>query len=362
MPAAAAALDASVSDHRRDWRDAALVGLAGLLLILLADALVRDQLVPRGDELIYELISQTPFGTHTFPFAYRIGVPALVHVSPFGSTFSFSALAWLTSAACGSFAFVLMRRFGVSRWLAAALALCLVLCPPLLVVSLRQGRGVDPESVLVMLAGTLAIVDRRPAVLALIVLAGALVRESSLFLIPFAYAIWAQRPLDADAAGRALAAGVPGALAYGALRLGLPTVGRGQVIGYDSLLGGRVDVVRETLREPWSALRRLISAFGPLWLAAPFALRDLPFARRGLVLVALCVVAMTFAQDWGRIVLLAAPVIYVAAAHVLDRRQALAIAAVVAFAAMDVGYAIYMQSSGVESGLINGPLPSYPVR
>jgi hypothetical protein len=362
VAAAAGALEAGVPERARDWRDAALVGLAGLLLILLADALVRDQPVPRGDELIYELMAKDPFGTHTFPFAYRIAVPTLVHVSPFGSTFSFSALAWLTSAACGALVFVLMRRFAVSRWLAAALALCLVVCPPLLVASLRQGRGVDPESLLVMLAGALAIVDRRPAVLAAIVLVGALVRESSLFLVPFAYAIWAERPLDRTAAGRALAAGVPGALAYAALRVGLPTVGREQVLGYDSALGGRVDVVRETLREPWTALRRVIGAFGPLWLAAPFALRDLPFARRGLVLLALCAVAMTFAQDWGRIVLLAAPVVYVGAAHVLDRRRALAIAAVVAFAAMDIGYAIHMQTSGVESGLIDGPLPAYPVR
>ncbi len=155
---------------------------------------------------------------------------------------------------------------------------------------------------------------------------------------------------------------MPGALAYGALRLGVPTVGREQVIGYDSLLGGRVEVVRETLREPWVALRRLAGAFGPLWLAAPFALRDLSFARRGLVLLALCAVSMTFAQDWGRIVLLAAPVVYVAAAHVLDRRRTLAIVAVAAFAAMNVGYAIYMQHTGVESGLIDGPLPSYPVQ
>ncbi len=297
MPAAAAALDASA--RARDRRDAALVGLVGLLLIGLADALVRDQPVPRGDELIYELMAQDPFATHTFPFAYRIGVPTVVNVLPFGTTFSFSALAWLASAACGALAFVLMRRFAVGRWLAAALALCLVVCPPLLVVSLRQGRGVDPESLLVMLAGALAIVDRRPAVLAAIVLVGALVRESSLFLVPFAYAIWAERPVDGAAAGRALAAGVPGGLAYAALRLGLPTVGREQVLGYDSALGGRVDVLRETLREPWLALRRMIGAFGPLWLAAPFALRDLSFARRGLVLLALCAVAMTFAQDWG---------------------------------------------------------------
>ncbi len=44
-----------------------------------------------------------------------------------------------------------------------------------------------------------------------------------------------------------------------------------------------------------------------------------------------------------------------------DRRR-LAIAAVVAFAALDVGYAVYMQVHGVEANIVNGPAPSYPVR
>ena len=46
----------------------------------------------------------------------------------------------------------------------------------------------------------------------------------------------------------------------------------------------------------------------------------------------------------------------------LDDRRRLAIAAVVAFAALDVGYAIYMQAHGVEANIVNGPVPDYPVR
>jgi hypothetical protein len=30
--------------------------------------------------------------------------------------------------------------------------------------------------------------------------------------------------------------------------------------------------------------------------------------------------------------------------------------------ALDVGYAVYMQVHGVESNIVNGPLPSYPIR
>jgi hypothetical protein len=346
----------------RDWRDAALVALAGLVCLLVLDAFVLDAREPRGDELIYEFMARDPFGTHTFPFAYRVGVPGLVHLLPFGNTFAFSVIAWLASGAAGGLAYVLMRRFGVGRPLAAALALCLATCPALLVASLREGRSVDPASVLVMFAGALAVVDRRPAALGAVVAVGALVRESALFLVPFAYAAWAARPWDAKAARTVALASLPGVALYAALRLALPTVGREQVLGYDSLIAGRADVLREALDEPFVQARRLASAFGPIWLAAPFALRDLPFARRGLVLLAMCALAMLFAADWGRIVFLAAPVFYVAAAWVLKSRPRLAVAAVTAFAAMNLGYAVYMDQSGVQENIIEGPLPSYPVR
>jgi hypothetical protein len=350
------------ADSGRAWRDGALVALAGLALIVVLDAFVRDQSAPRGDELIYERMARDPFAPHTFPFAYRVGVPTLVHLLPFGHTFSFSMLAWLSSGASAGIAFVLMRRFGAGRPLAAALALCLATCPPLLAASLRQGRSVDPESVLVMLAGTLAIVDGRPRALAIAVAAGALVRESALFLVPFAYAVWATRPWDPGAARRTALASLPGVGAYVALRLAVPAVGREQVLGYDSAFGGRLDVLKEALGDPLVQARRLVSSFGPLWLAAPFALPRLRFARVGLVLVGLCGLAMLFGADWGRIVLLAAPVFYVAGAWVLRRRPAPAALAVAAFAAMNIGYAVYMDRTGVERNIIDGPLPTYPIR
>jgi hypothetical protein len=340
--------------RRTDWRDGLLVGVAGLVLLLLADALVRDAGAPRGDDQIYELMAEQPFETHTFPFAFRVLVPTLVHVSPFGNTFSFSLLAWLSSAACGTVAYVLMRRFEIRPWLAAALSLCLVLSPHLLLASIRQGRNVDPETVLVMLAGGLAVADRRPLALGVIVAIGATVRESALFLVPFAYAYWAARPVDRKAAVQAVAAGLPGLAIYVTLRAGLPTVG----LGYSD----PVDLVERALDDPFVTLRRIFIAFGPLWLVAPFALRDLPYARRGLVLVGCCLIAFLFAEDWGRIVLLAAPVVYVAAAHVLNPRRTLALVTVAAFVALNLTYAVYMQVHGVETNIINGPLPPYEVR
>jgi hypothetical protein len=344
----------ATDSRRRDWRDGALVGLAGLVLLLIADALVKDAGAPRGDDQIYELMADKPFATHSFPFAYRFLVPTIVHVLPFSHTFSFSLLAWLSSAACGTVAFVLMRRFAVKPWLAAALALCLVLCPQLFVVSLRQGRNVDPETVLVMLAGGLAIADRRTLALGLVIALGTTIRESSLFLIPFAYAYWAALPVDREALKRVAAAGLPGLAIYAAIRIGIPTTRNGY--------GKALDIVKQVLDDPQVELRRIFIAFGPLWFVAPFALRDLRYARAGVALFACCVFSFLFVRDWGRVVLLAAPVVYVAAAHVLNDRRRLAIAAVAAFVALDVGYAVYMQVHGVEANIINGAAPSYPVR
>jgi len=345
------------------WREACLVAAVALPVLLLMDAYVRDSPTPENDELIYERMAQAPFEGHTFPFAHRVGVPTLVHVLPFGHTFSFSLLAWLSSAACGALTYVLLRRFSIDRLLAGGLGVGLALSPVLFVVSVRQGRNVDPESVLIMLAGAIAIVDRRPLHFGAIVLVGAFVREAALFLIPFAYAVWAKGPLDARAARTTLAASLPALAAYAALRLFVPALYREQVLGYDSLFGGRVEVLRKAFANIGVPIRRMAFAFGPLWLAAPFALRDLSFARRGLVLIACCAAGMTFALDWGRVIFLAAPVIVVSAAWALKDHRRLGLAAVVALLALDLGYAVYLEDlGGAQNGIIDVGPARYPIR
>ncbi len=346
---------------RSVWAEAGVVMAAALPLLLLMDAYVRDSPEPRNDELIYERMAEQPFDPHTFPFAHRVAVPTLVHLLPFDHDFSFSWLAWLSTVAIAGLAYVLMRRFEINKPLAAALAICLALSPTLFVASLREGRNVDPESVLVMFAGTLAIVDRRPVVFGAIVFVGCFVREAALFLIPFAYAVWAERWWDPRALRQTLLASFPGVAAYATLRLSVPSLYREQVLGYESLLGGRIEVLRKAVDGPLVMLRRLAVAYGPLWLIAPFALRDLPFARRGLVLVATCAAGMLFALDWGRIVFLAAPVVVVAAAWVLNTRPRLALATVLLFIAFDLGYVIYMEDfGGAQDGIIDVPPTRYP--
>ena len=62
----------------RERRDFLAVVGAALVAILVLDALVVDVSAARGDDLIYELMARAPGDPHTFPFAYRVGVPSLV--------------------------------------------------------------------------------------------------------------------------------------------------------------------------------------------------------------------------------------------------------------------------------------------
>jgi hypothetical protein len=339
------------------------VAVAATAALVLLDALIRDERTPRGDDLVYERMAQHPGATHTFPFAFRVGVPWLVHVLPFGHTFSFQLLAYLCTSAAAGVLYLLLRHFEVDGRIAAALAIGMAISPPLLVVVLRQGRNVDAATVLVMLTGTLFIVRRQPVALTVTLLVGAFVRESDLFLIPLAYAVWARSIVDVRILGRVAALSAPAVAAYAALRWAVPTVGREQVPGYAGpFLDARVDVVKDGLDDWKLEGRRMFTTFGPLWLVAPFALRDSAFVRRGLVLVALAVASMTFALDWGRMILLALPVVYVAAALAVEARRRLALPVLAAFLALAGAYAIHMQVSGVTHGIEGTHAPPYPVR
>jgi hypothetical protein len=345
------------------YRGALCVAAAATIAIALLDALIRDERTPRGDDLVYERMAQDPGGTHTFPFAYRVAVPWLVHVLPFGHTTSFHLLCYLCTGAAAGVLFLLLRHFEVDVRIAAALAIGMAVSPPLLVVALRQGRNSDAATVLLMVTGTYFIVRRRPVALAVTLLLGAFVRESDLFLVPLAYAVWARSLVDGRALARVAAVAAPGVAAYLTLRWAIPTVGREQVPGYSgSFLRARYDVVKDGLDDWKVEGRRAFATFGVLWLVAPLALRDSSFVRRGLVLVALTLGAMTYALDWGRMILLALPVFYAAAGIAMSRRRVVALPVLALFLALSGAYAIHMQRSGVVRGIEGAHAPPYPIR
>jgi hypothetical protein len=358
--------DAPRADRAKRLSLAPAVGVGGLCLalVILADVVIRHEHGMGGDEPFYVRMAAHPGGPHNFPYAYRVGVPWLVHALPFSHATSFRILAWLAIAASAGALYALLERFEVDNRLAVALSVGFALSPTLLVVLVRGGRSIDPASMLVMMLGTLFIVTRRRVALALTLLAGVTIRESALFLIPFAYAVWARRPIDRDALRDVVAVALLPAVVYAWLRTSIATAGKAYIPGYSGpFLDARFDLLGQALASgTWGVeLRRLAYTYGPLWFVAPFALRDLRLARAGLVLAALCAASMTFAFDWGRIAFLAAPVVYVAAAWVVRNRRRLALATVVALLAVDLGYGIYLQAYGVKHGLDSNVRSGIPV-
>lgn len=327
------------------------VGLLCLVVLGLIDLVIRHERGMSGDEPFYVRMAAHPGGPHNFPYAYRVGVPWLVHVLPFSHSVSFTALALLATAASAAAVYALLERFGAGGRLGTALSLGYALSPTLLAVLVRHGRSIDPASMLVMALGCLFIADRRRLALGITMLAGVTIRESALFLIPLAYAVWARRLIDRRALVDVAAVAIVPALVYVWIRITIATAGRVYIPGYSGpFLDARFDLVGQALRAgTWEVeLRRLAYTYGPLWMVAPFALRNLRFARAGLVLAALCAAAMTFAFDWGRIAFLAAPVVYAAAAWVVRDRRPLALATVIALLAVDVGYGVYLQAAGTQ--------------
>ncbi len=346
---------------RGQWARAVLVGLLALAVAAAVDAVMTHEVGLSGDEPYYSRIAAHPAGPHNFPYAFRVGVPYLVHVLPFSQAFSWRLVALVAIGGAAGAMFALLREFDVPVWLATWLAVGFAVSPPLLVVLLRNGREVDPAAILVITLGTLFIVRRARLALAVTLLAAATVHESCLFLIPLAYAIWARRPLDGEALRDvALVSALPLAL-YIYLRTSIVAVGESFQPGYNGpFFTERVDVLRDALGSGgWHGeLRRMAIVYGPLWLVAPFALPRLRFARRGLALVVLCAASLTFALDWGRVAFFAAPVIYVSAAYVLRDRRRLAMLCVAGLLAVDLGYAVYMQVHGVRHGLDSAAPPA----
>jgi hypothetical protein len=338
-----------------------VVGLSCLVLAGVADAVLKHEHGISGDEPFYTQMAAHPGAAHSFPYAYRVAVPWLVHILPFSQSVAFQLQALVFIGAAGGVLYVLLEDFATPRGLAWLLALGFAISPNLLVVLLRHGRSIDPAVALVMIAGTLFIVRRRKLALAVTVLIGVAVKETSLFLIPFAYAVWARQVLDREALRDTALVAIAPVAGYLILHATVTSIGSSYAPGYDggSFLHARLDVFRQVLTG--TALRRVVYAYGPLWLVAPVALWTLSFARRGLVLVAECIVAMTVSYDAGRIIFLAVAVFYVAAAWVIRDRRRLAIATVACLFALDIGYAVYMQVHGVQHGLDTNPRSAIPV-
>jgi hypothetical protein len=324
------------------------------VLLGAVDLVIKHERGESGDEPFYAAMAAHPGRPHNFPYAYRVGIPYLVHVLPFSQVVSFTLLTFVAVAAAAAALHLLLGDHDVGARVAAGLALGFALSPTLLVVLVRHGRSIDPASVLVMILGALFVERRRRVALAVTLLVGTTVRESTLFLIPYAYAVWSQTWFDRRAMRDVARVALVPVAVYFTLRTAVDAVGRQYIPGYTGpFLHERFEMVKQALSGSTRGveLRRLAYTYGPVWLVAPPALLTSRVTRRGLVIVALCLASMTYAFDWGRIIFLAAPVFYLAAGVVVRDRPRLAAATIALLFAVDIGYGVYLEVHGVAAGI-----------
>jgi hypothetical protein len=183
--------------RRSAWFDSAVaVGVLCTAVAAALNAVLVHQVGFSGDEQYYARIASHPAGPHNFPYAFRIGLPYLVHVLPFSHAFSGELLALVAAGVAGGALFALIREFEIDQRLAIWLAIGFVISPPLLVVLLRNGIEVDSAAIMVITLGCLFIVRRQLVALAITLLVGTTIHEACLFLIPLAYAVWAEHLID----------------------------------------------------------------------------------------------------------------------------------------------------------------------
>ena len=233
---------------------AAGVGALCLLIVAVVDLALAHEHGLSGDEPFYARMATHPGGAHTFPYAYRVVLPWLVHVLPVSQTTAFRGLAWL---------------------------------------------------------GCLFIVRRSRLALAATLFVAVGIKETTVLLVPLAYAVWAARPFDRAALRDTGLVALAPLAALLLLRAGVTAIGSGYTPEYaGSFLHARWAVLREALSG--IELRRLAYTFGPLWVAAAFALRSERFARRAALVLMLTLLLM------------------------------------------DAGYAVYMEAYGIQHGLDRG--------
>src|ERR1700753_19078 len=115
----------------------AQAGRAGVLCLGLAGiayAALPHERGMSGDEPFYSVMATHPGATHSFPYAYRIAVPWLVHLLPVSQTVSFQLQALVCIGVSGALLYLLLMDFSIPRGPALLLVLGLAISPNLLVV------------------------------------------------------------------------------------------------------------------------------------------------------------------------------------------------------------------------------------
>lgn len=271
----------------------------------------------------YVAMARSPFRLVVpVPFNQRVAVPWTVGVLPINPLLGLTIVNWAClTGAIGLFWWYL-RAFFDGRW-ATVGAIMLGLTGGV-AMSLNQTASSDPAGLLILVAILEMTRRGRWVWVAVLFLAGAFVRETTVFaLLPVCWQLAATEGLRSRrmlwvvlAAGLGYVVVHDTPLLYGQVLPSLPYADPGywrQMIDLNVLVRGTIVA---------AALGPVAASLGVAWPAAWYGRRDAPlFLRRMLLLALPFVLSLAIAADWVRVLSFAAPGVIPVAIVGMRRRQ-----------------------------------------
>ena len=192
-----------------------------------------------GDHHKYiAMATDNPFGYGKAPFNRRILTPLLAQVLPFDIQRNFQVISFFGIFGTGVAAYYLVKAFGLSAALATT--------GMLMFFSMRWATEFiiadfwlsDALSYLIMVLCVYCIVTNRDALFALLLVIGALNKESIILVAPLLYTFRARGLVDLSAAARTVVVTLPAFVVLIALSLGIPQENSYSALGFLPGKGG----------------------------------------------------------------------------------------------------------------------------
>lgn len=204
------------------WRavPALTVGLSACAFLLAAVDTTPGVITPDGEHYaaLVNAFGGLPFAPPREPLGYRILPSAIVALTGLDLRTGFLALGFAAVAGSALVLTALLRRYGASPTASLVGLACFLLMPFTARATLHYPVLTDPTAMFLTLALVLAAVSERRATFAVLLVLGALTRETTLVVAPFFWIAAARR----GHLRTALLATLPGLAAFGLLRVAPP--------------------------------------------------------------------------------------------------------------------------------------------
>lgn len=168
------------------------------------------------------LAEHGPGSLHLAPFGWRLAVPTVASVLPMEAATGFRLVSVISVLAAAAGSYALSRAHGFDRGMSAG-AVVLYLSVPAAVKYVLYNFWLPDAALFAIIAWTLVLVKKEKLGWAAVLLVvGALTKESILLVIPLVYSLRALRLVDWRAAGTTVAVAIPAVITAAVLRFAIP--------------------------------------------------------------------------------------------------------------------------------------------